>query len=185
MQNCGEASPDAVSTTSEGTQELRDDLVTATVLWGSHCPSCLVHACLGSFIHKMAARMLPWTVLLLSQLAIPVLYSLSLFCLYCRRERWCVHFFLSSFPFMFWPISSPVVLGYLGSVRRGLHPTEWPLSLIREWLVTLTTFVPLLRRCIMQADHRADHHMVCSSFGVYLPSLVACRVSSSVTNTSQ
>lgn len=35
MQNCGEASPDAVSTTSEGTQEHRDDLVTATVLWGN------------------------------------------------------------------------------------------------------------------------------------------------------
>lgn len=60
MRSCGEASPDAVSTNSEGTQENRDDLVPAQGSVGRNatCPSCSVHACLRSSSYKMLGHLL-------------------------------------------------------------------------------------------------------------------------------
>lgn len=92
-QACGEASPDAVSTNSEGTQENRDDLVPAQGSVGrkAACPLCFMQACLRSSIYTMATHVLYGLRVASAvdssfRLAIPVLFSWSLFCLYWRKE---------------------------------------------------------------------------------------------------
>lgn len=65
------------------------------------------------------------------------------------------------------------------SGKNGFHFMEWALIPIRWWLVTPTTFKPLL------CQRNQIDHEVCSKVDAYSSSLIACKVVSSTTNTSQ
>ena len=70
-----------------------------------------------------------------------------------------------------WPIH-PLVPGHPGSVRYGLPFKLWSSSWTSHWLVTLTNFVELLPRHILQAQKIVGQSF-CGWFDVSVPLLGA------------